>query len=130
MDLRAVFATNLKRIRKEAGFTQETLGQATGKHRTYIGAIERQTGNPSLKSIEDILDALNVEPFELFVDHRKCTIVPKSAFLNDEPEGDKPLYSICVKQGESYNFYPIEVNDSALDLLIDALVSSREKRSK
>jgi len=55
----------LKRIRIEAGYTQERLGELTGLDRTYISGIERGVRNPSIKSLDKISRALKIKSSEL-----------------------------------------------------------------
>jgi DNA-binding XRE family transcriptional regulator len=46
-----IFAKNLRRIRNEAGLSQEELAYRAGLHRTYISSIERGQRNVSQKYI-------------------------------------------------------------------------------
>ena len=65
ISLRKVFAANVKRLRKEAGWSQEAFADLCGLHRTYIGSIERAERNVSIDNIERIASALRVEGGEL-----------------------------------------------------------------
>ena len=65
MDLIKVFGTNVKKYRLERGYSQEDLADKCGLHRTYIGSIECLHRNVSLKSIQKIAKALEVEPNKL-----------------------------------------------------------------
>lgn len=60
-----VFGTVLRDIRKEQGFTQETLGFASGYHATYIGQLERGQKSPSLRTIIDLASTLNTHGSEM-----------------------------------------------------------------
>ena len=62
MDLRAIFAGNIKRLRKERGMSQEDLAFESGLHRTYISGIERGIRNVGLDNIGVIAEALGVAP--------------------------------------------------------------------
>ena len=68
MDIRKVFAKNMRAYRKKAGLTQETLGNLSGLHRTYIGGIEQGRRNVSLKNVGRIAEALGVSPMRLFIE--------------------------------------------------------------
>jgi len=63
--LRRIVAANVRRLRKEAGFSQEAFADACGLHRTYIGAIERAERNVSLDNIQRMAEALALEGWEL-----------------------------------------------------------------
>lgn len=65
MDIRTVVGKNLKRIRKEAGLSQEDLAWESGLHRTYVSGVERGVRNPTILVLQQIADALQVEPSEL-----------------------------------------------------------------
>ncbi|WP_339029844.1 MULTISPECIES: helix-turn-helix transcriptional regulator [unclassified Spiroplasma] len=62
------FSKNMKRIRVDAKLTQEELSFTSELHRNYISDTERGKRNISLKSVEKIAKALNVEPIEFFRD--------------------------------------------------------------
>jgi transcriptional regulator with XRE-family HTH domain len=63
--LRRVVADNVRRLRREAGQSQEELAETASLHRTYVGAIERAERNLSLDNVERLALALKVEPAEL-----------------------------------------------------------------
>jgi transcriptional regulator with XRE-family HTH domain len=60
-----IFGKNVKRIRNEAGLSQEELAFRAKLHRTYISSIERGERNVSLENIYAIAEALKVPPSEL-----------------------------------------------------------------
>lgn len=68
MELREIFAANVKRLRKERGLSQEGLAFESGLHRTYISGIERGIRNVSLDNIGVLARALGVEP-DILVKH-------------------------------------------------------------
>ena len=59
MDVRERLAVNMKRLRKERGWSQETLADAAGLDRTYISGIERVVRNPTATVLERIASALS-----------------------------------------------------------------------
>lgn len=59
MDVRQRLATNMKRLRKERGWSQEALADEAGLDRTYISGIERQLKNPTVTVVERVAKALN-----------------------------------------------------------------------
>jgi transcriptional regulator with XRE-family HTH domain len=60
-----IFGHNVRRIRTEAGLSQEELAYRAKLHRTYISSIERGQRNVSVENIFAIADALKVPPGEL-----------------------------------------------------------------
>ena len=59
MDVRERLAVNMKRLRKERGWSQEALADAAGLDRTYISGIERVLKNPTATVIERLAMALH-----------------------------------------------------------------------
>lgn len=54
------FAKAIKTLRLNRGLSQEELAEASGLDRTYISGIERETRNPTIKSINKIVVALDI----------------------------------------------------------------------
>ena len=51
MDLRDVFAANLRRVRREKGMSQEELADAASINRTYVSKLETGATYASLEII-------------------------------------------------------------------------------
>ena len=71
MDILAVFASNIKKYRKESALSQEALADKAGLHRTYISDIERCKRSISLENVQKLAIALNVETYKLFIQEGK-----------------------------------------------------------
>lgn len=67
MKLLHCFALNVRNYRMKKGYSQEYLAELAGLHRTYISALECERRNISIDNIQRIADALEVEPYMLFV---------------------------------------------------------------
>jgi transcriptional regulator with XRE-family HTH domain len=65
MDLREVFATNLRRLRHAKGLSQDDLAYEAGVSRSYLSQIEKGVFFASLKVLGKLAAALEVEPAEL-----------------------------------------------------------------
>jgi len=71
MYLERLVIDNIKRIRKEKGFSQEKLAEACDTATSYIGLMEIYKNVPKLSTIERIAKALEVDPLEFFTDKNK-----------------------------------------------------------
>ena len=71
MSLEKIVIDNIKRIRKEKGFSQEKLAEACSTATSYIGLMEIYRNIPKLSTIEKIARALDVNPLILFKDPRE-----------------------------------------------------------
>ena len=60
------FGRKLQRARKKFGLTQEKLADAIRLSTTFIGLIETGRRKPSIKTLQKIASALNVNMKELF----------------------------------------------------------------
>jgi transcriptional regulator with XRE-family HTH domain len=61
-----VVAAAVRRLRRRLGWSQEELGARARLHRTYVGAIERSEENITMRTLDQLADALGVPPAELF----------------------------------------------------------------
>jgi len=64
-DVQALFASNMRRIRKSKGLTQEQVAERADLHPNYISSVERGERNISLQNIWKIAHALGVTIPEL-----------------------------------------------------------------
>ena len=60
LTLRVRLGRAIRRLRKEAGFSQESFADRCKLHRTYMGSVERGETNISLDNIERIAKALDL----------------------------------------------------------------------
>jgi len=65
MDLREVFATNLRRLRHAKGLSQDDLAYEAEISRSYLSQIEKGAFFASLRIVGKLATALDVEPVEL-----------------------------------------------------------------
>lgn len=65
MDMRKLVGSNMVRIRKEKGFTQEQLAELSGLTQQYISGIENGQRNPTIVVIHDLAVALGVSHLDL-----------------------------------------------------------------
>lgn len=60
-----VLASNVYRLRKDRGLTQEQLAEAVGVRQPRIAEVERGDANPRLDTLAKLAYALGVPPFAL-----------------------------------------------------------------
>jgi transcriptional regulator with XRE-family HTH domain len=60
MDVRRRVGLNLKKLKEEQGFSQESFADHCGLHRTYISGIERGVRNPTVVILDKIAKGLKV----------------------------------------------------------------------
>lgn len=65
MDPAIAFGRVLRRLRMEAGYTQEQLGFEAEVERNFVSLIERGVNQPTIRVIFKLARALNVEPAEM-----------------------------------------------------------------
>ena len=70
MDVRRRLGLNLKKLREEQGFSQESFADHCGLHRTYISGIERGVRNPTVVILDKIAKGLEVPAGQLLDDSR------------------------------------------------------------
>lgn len=64
MDLRQLFATNLRRLRHAKGWSQDELALEAEMSRSYLSQIEKGKFYVSLKVLGRLADALDADPAE------------------------------------------------------------------
>lgn len=52
MNIRQRLGRNVRRLREEAGWSQEDYADRAGIHRTYVSDIERGFRNPTIEVVE------------------------------------------------------------------------------
>jgi transcriptional regulator with XRE-family HTH domain len=72
MDLRQVFAANLRRLRQTRGLSQEELAHDADVNRSYMSKVEKGDRYVGLEIIGKLAIALDVEPAELLRLPAKC----------------------------------------------------------
>jgi transcriptional regulator with XRE-family HTH domain len=65
MDLREVFAGNLRRLRHAKGLSQDDLAYEAEVSRSYLSQLEKGAFYASLKIVGKLAAVLDVEPAEL-----------------------------------------------------------------
>jgi transcriptional regulator with XRE-family HTH domain len=71
MDLRDIFATNLRRLRNAKGLSQDDLAYEAEVSRSYLSQLEKGAFYASLKIIGRLADALQAEPVEFLKSQRR-----------------------------------------------------------
>lgn len=71
MDLRDIFAANLRRFRHARGLSQEALADAADINRTYISKLETGAAYAGLEVIGKLSEALQIEAAELLKHPKK-----------------------------------------------------------
>jgi len=65
MEIREVFARNLRRSRQAKGLSQEALAHDADVDRGYISALERGVYAATIDMVDKLAQVLGVEPDEL-----------------------------------------------------------------
>lgn len=120
------FADNMREFRIRAGLSQEMLAEKSGMHRTYIGSIEQKRANISLKQVERIAEALDLDPAILFVDGaaaRENAVTDYTnaveALIEEAPNFTAGDFALCEWGGDgSVRFEPVGVYSEDLTLRI------------
>ena len=62
MQIRRVFAANLRRLRAAASLSQEELAHRADIDRTYVSALERGMYSATIDMVAKLAEVLEVEP--------------------------------------------------------------------
>lgn len=67
-EFKKLVGEQIRKTRKARGLTQERLAERAGLSFSYLSDVERGTRNISLDSLGKIMQALSIQPVELFAD--------------------------------------------------------------
>jgi transcriptional regulator with XRE-family HTH domain len=70
MDLVVIFGRNVRRLREEAGLSQEQLAFEAGMKRGYLSDLERGVRNPTIRALARLATALSADPQSLLAPPR------------------------------------------------------------
>lgn len=65
MDMRKLVGSNFARLRREKGLTQEQVAARSGISQQYLSGLERGRRNPSIITLYELAQALNVSHVDL-----------------------------------------------------------------
>lgn len=65
MDMRRLVGSNFRRLRREAGLTQEDAAVRSGFSQQYISGLERGRRNPTVVTLFELSQALGATPIDL-----------------------------------------------------------------
>jgi transcriptional regulator with XRE-family HTH domain len=65
MDMRELVGSNVRRIRRAKGLTQEQLAELSGFSQQYISGLEQGRRNPTIVTIYELATVLGVSHIEL-----------------------------------------------------------------
>lgn len=71
MDVRQIFAENLKKYRKAANLSQEELAHNADIERAYVSLLERRLNSPTIDMLAKLANAIGVEPYQLLMPIQK-----------------------------------------------------------
>lgn len=74
VELNMSFGENLKRLRRDKGWTQAQLAKAADLKTTHIPKLENETADPKLSSIYKLINALGCSADTLLMDPKKTGI--------------------------------------------------------
>lgn len=70
MNIREIFARNLRKQRQAKGLSQEKLAHLAGIDRTYISSLERCVYAPTIDMVATLAEILEVSPADLLESDR------------------------------------------------------------
>jgi transcriptional regulator with XRE-family HTH domain len=71
MDLRRLVGRNVRRFRREKGWTQEALAVFAGVSQQSISDLENGKSNPTIMTLRELAQGLGVRPMDLLDENPK-----------------------------------------------------------
>jgi transcriptional regulator with XRE-family HTH domain len=105
MKLKNLFASNLKRLRQEKGYTQQELAELCNMSTTTIGMYEVGGRTPSFATIELIAEKLGIDASQLFSSEKYYNLEKSEEKLKLElgravADFDRPMLKYMIKNAQ------------------------------
>jgi transcriptional regulator with XRE-family HTH domain len=78
MDMRKLVGSNFARLRREKGLTQEEVEARSGFSQQYLSSLERGRRNPTVITLYELAQALDVSHIELVRPIGETRVVPQA----------------------------------------------------
>lgn len=88
------FGSNLARLRKERGLTQQELAEQLGMNKQTISNIEKGKSYPTFRNLEKISQTLNASHVQLFGSPKEVTVSDIPVILDRIDEYDEKIQAI------------------------------------
>ena len=102
LEINMSFADNLRKLRRDKGWTQYDLAEASGVKASHIPRLEKENSDPKLSTIYKLIDALGCTPDALLMDNKNMSIdgIAKITMerISHLPDGDKAAITHVVDQ--------------------------------
>ncbi len=82
VDIKSILNANIKKLRKERHLSQEKLAELTDLNTQTISSFERNLVWPTADSLNKIIKALNIKPYELLITD-KDSMIPRENVINE-----------------------------------------------
>ena len=110
-----LLVVNLKRARYNNGLSQMKLAERANLSLGFIGDIESGKKFPSANSIQKIVDSLEIQPFELFIDiHASLLNCPLSKLRCVQTELVGKIDEE-ISQTLNKHFYSTDISKASVD---------------
>ena len=116
---------NIRKYRKQRGLTLEALAEKVGLSTNYIGALERGEKALALKTLINIVDALDITADMILCDVTKNGYKVKSSVLTEKLESISPserekiLQMVVNGQPASFGIYRTFRDGDTLELYLE-----------
>jgi transcriptional regulator with XRE-family HTH domain len=70
-NIQEILRANVRRARKELGYSQMKLAELCGVSTSFLGEIELGRKFPSAQTLQKLADALGLRPFQLFLEEEE-----------------------------------------------------------
>jgi len=74
LEINMSFAANLRKLRRDKGWTQHDLAEASGVKASHIPRLEKENSDPKLSTIYKLIKALECTPDALILDNKNMSI--------------------------------------------------------